>query len=343
MARESKRVRNERRFGRPQRLADVIFSAESKADWMLPDWAIDAPEGQRELFWDTVCKIRHGLLAAQIIMAQNACDLYWKHSRNIWEYESDFPNSSPPFPAFFVESVRPECIVMGDEVTSAAGCPEQWGFFFWVQDHIHGAVDFPVPTDAGGIDSLSLGARWTMQFSLILRTKKSEAPEFLPVLGFLAVAGDGKILRVPTFLVGGSGDQDMRQKVSNLAEALLKPILFSLSFLHCKNVEYVACEPDHQLNRERRKAGLKPFLRYHTIDIEPMKKVLRTEGNSETEGLKRAMHICRGHFATYSEEKPLFGRTAGTFWVPAHVRGSLKEGVVVSDYRVNAPAPVGKH
>jgi hypothetical protein len=70
-----------------------------------------------------------------------------------------------------------------------------------------------------------------------------------------------------------------------------------------------------------------------------MKRILKTEGNIESEGLKRALHICRGHFSTYSEEKPLFGRVAGTFWIPAHTRGQIKEGVVISDYKVSPKEP----
>jgi hypothetical protein len=113
------------------------------------------------------------------------------------------------------------------------------------------------------------------------------------------------------------------------------PAYLTLSFMHCKNVLTSTVEPDRRLYRERERHGLKPFLRYHTIDIEPMKRVLRTEGNIESTGLKRALHICRGHFATYSAERPLFGKVAGTFWIPSHVRGTSDEGVVVSDYRVN--------
>jgi hypothetical protein len=58
------------------------------------------------------------------------------------------------------------------------------------------------------------------------------------------------------------------------------------------------------------------MLKYHTIEIEPMKKVLRHEGRIETEGLKRALHICRGHFAHYPETEPgLFGKgIQGDFW-----------------------------
>lgn len=122
-----------------------------------------------------------------------------------------------------------------------------------------------------------------------------------------------------------------------LFSCLLNVALLAISFMHCKNVTIRPFEPDASLNREREKHGLQPFVRYHTIDIEPMKRVLRTEGQAETVGLKKALHICRGHFATYTEDRPLFGKVAGTFWVPAHVRGSAKEGVVVSDYRVGAP------
>lgn len=112
----------------------------------------------------------------------------------------------------------------------------------------------------------------------------------------------------------------------------------ALSFMNCKNVTIDAQEPDRQINRERRKAGLKPFVRFHTINIEPMRSVLKSEGGIEENGLKRALHICRGHFATYSDR--MFGReleTPVTVWRPAHVRGSAKEGLVISDYRVSGP------
>jgi hypothetical protein len=46
------------------------------------------------------------------------------------------------------------------------------------------------------------------------------------------------------------------------------------------------------------------------------------------------LHICRGHFKTFTEEARLFGKYTGTYWWPAHVRGSVDEGVVEKDYRV---------
>jgi hypothetical protein len=76
-----------------------------------------------------------------------------------------------------------------------------------------------------------------------------------------------------------------------------------------------------------------PEIRYHVLDINPMKEVLRTEGNIDANGLKKALHICRGHFAHY--ENGLFGRgEACTVWKPSHVRGSVEHGIVDKDYRI---------
>ena len=83
--------------------------------------------------------------------------------------------------------------------------------------------------------------------------------------------------------------KDRREGTTRYSLQLLYPALLALAFLGCKNVARAECQPDKQVNRERRKAGLRPFVRYHTINIEPMKRVLKTEGNVETEGLKRAL------------------------------------------------------
>ncbi|MCA0455678.1 MAG: hypothetical protein LCI00_17005 [Chloroflexi bacterium] len=42
----------------------------------------------------------------------------------------------------------------------------------------------------------------------------------------------------------------------------------------------------------------------------------------------------RGNFATYTDDKPLFGKYTGTFWRPATAVGEVKNGVVIKDYEV---------
>lgn len=122
--------------------------------------------------------------------------------------------------------------------------------------------------------------------------------------------------------------------IEELSYSIAVVVFMAISFLHCKNVAKcdVTAEvgpPAKWLRRQKC-----PEIKCYTLDIGPMKQVLRTEGGIETNGLKKALHICRGHFAHYTDENPLFGRITGTFWKPQHVRGSKEFGEVKKDYRV---------
>ena len=122
--------------------------------------------------------------------------------------------------------------------------------------------------------------------------------------------------------------------MAGLGNTLLMPMWLALSFLHCKNVTLMKEDPCH--SRKPAKAGdTCQRLHYHILNIKPMQEVLRREGQSQTSGLKHALHICRGHFKDY-QQKGLFGKYQGMFWWESHIRGSSKEGVVVKDYAVHA-------
>lgn len=56
-------------------------------------------------------------------------------------------------------------------------------------------------------------------------------------------------------------------------------------------------------------------------------------GWSELGEMTRA-HLVRGHFATFTEDAPAFGKPwgVGRFWIPPHVRGDETKGVVEKDY-----------
>lgn len=111
----------------------------------------------------------------------------------------------------------------------------------------------------------------------------------------------------------------------------IAPVNVAISFMHCKNVHLI----DEPLTRQRRrKLERKGGIRYKVLDIEPFKKQVRRETQPGESQLQRALHICRGHFATYTDEKPLFGKVTGTFWKPMHVRGNKSQGQVVKDYNI---------
>lgn len=132
-------------------------------------------------------------------------------------------------------------------------------------------------------------------------------------------------------------------EICSVARGLYGPVFLALSFLHCKNVivtDQSGIYPSRQARREAQRRNDPPLVTYKTLQIEPMKKVLATEGGIATNGMKKALHICRGHFAEYGDEYgkgKLFGKYEGRFWMPAHVRGSAESGEVIKDYNVKAP------
>ncbi len=180
------------------------------------------------------------------------------------------------------------------------------------------------------------GVRWLVRALLFTEVDRGRVIGPLAEWQYLLDAQGnptGKPLRL---VVGQDGDRDDVERVVQDVDPLTFAPLLTLSFLHCKNVELVEHVPPAKLARAHaRRKGREPA-RYYTLQIDPMRKVLKDEGGAEHHGLKRALHICRGHFATYTEERPLFGKRAGTFWIPAHVRGSADAGLVGKEYRVLA-------
>ena len=122
--------------------------------------------------------------------------------------------------------------------------------------------------------------------------------------------------------------------------------LLAICFAHCKGTEIEEHPPSRQVRRaaERKK---EPTFSFYTIDVRPTARVLREERTTASrppadaeQGIARALHICRGHFAHYTAEHPLFGKYTGTFYRPMHLRGSVENGVVVKDYLIH-PVPDG--
>jgi hypothetical protein len=108
----------------------------------------------------------------------------------------------------------------------------------------------------------------------------------------------------------------------------------ALSFLHCKNVIMNTIEPPSALNLSRLKEQKLPLLKYHILDIKPMKTIIAKEGNIEKNGLRKALHFCRGHFKDFSQGDGLFGKYKGLYWWESQVRGNIDRGVVEKDYRI---------
>lgn len=83
-------------------------------------------------------------------------------------------------------------------------------------------------------------------------------------------------------------------------------------------------------------------MRYHVLDIKPIRRLIDSYRRGDRGDLRRALHICRGHFKTFSPDAPLLGRAVGTFWWGPQIRGSREEGIVLKDYRVLATSEIGR-
>jgi hypothetical protein len=145
--------------------------------------------------------------------------------------------------------------------------------------------------------------------------------------------------------LGGTTDVQTRETErilrviqANTSSTLFFPAFLAVAFMHCKNVTMKTERPPKKLNHSRVKKGRRALITYRMLEIEPMKKVLRSEGNAEETGIKQALHITRGHFKDYrNSEKGLFGRYKGLWWWDQHVAGKAEHGTVVKDYVELAP------
>lgn len=333
MPKLGKRKRDERRLGKPVRLADIAL-ARDVAGWTVSPWIIHS--GNRDVWqmaWESIARVRRTIAGCSVIVADNVGTYFYEHPQQYWTYREDFPNSAPPFSSFFIELGRPGRLVLEDgDGPPGDWMPDRWGFLFSAVDA--GSVPYISVLPSGEmVHREVVGARWYLKVELI--TAVGLKPDYPGFLKWFPVGEHGEILEdPPSGLLGPHLPSEDRKEIGDTLACLFPPALLALSFLNCKNTTLRPVEPDPEINRERRAAHLAPFVRYHTIDIEPMRRVLGTEGRVGEVGLRRALHLVRGHFATYTPDRPLFGKVAGTFWVPSHVRGSAERGAVISDYRI---------
>ena len=277
---------------------------------------------------------RELLRRAPVFIIDNVAEFYGRSEQQDWG-PKDFPNCAPPFPMFFMEwnvtDLRlPDRLVPAVEQSSL-----QDGFLFWSTspavwlNTIQVGQWVKCQDTIGRIVTVLEGHpdAWVLSGSFWMANRNNGVPGWVGALITALVDHSGEL--VEQWALGYMDPDTLKDVQSQLRIPLL-----ALSFLHCKNVVVhdateSAGPPAKWLRRQRQ-----PTLRYHVLDIDPMRKVLRTEGQSETTGLKRALHICRGHFARYTPEAPLFGKHVGTFWHPSHVRGTAEAGQVEKDYRV---------
>lgn len=284
--------------------------------------------------------------------------LFAETEQEHWHMREDFPNVAPPFQNMWFETMGPSTVTSNDPVLGdtygavlhmyGRSLSEQsWGVL-WTSIE---AANIPPEIQhklAGEVlwrdeqtRAREVGAKWIVTCSLALREHGRVL--FPTAVHRFLVGPDGRaiddgIVYVPESIIqhyfGQYGEsEDVRRSAIDAMSAYFFPVYLAVSFCHCKNVVRTENLPSRQERRASEKAD-REFTKYYTLGINPMRTIIQREGDVANNGLKRALHIVRGHWRTYTPEHPLFGKYSGTWWWEDNIRGNAEEGVNIKNYDV---------
>jgi hypothetical protein len=266
---------------------------------------------------------------AEIINIQNVAEYFYEVSdQENWSVTEDFPNLAPPFPAFWMEYNFPEVSRSGERIIPMPIRGMRVGLLFLSKE---------APENKHSV-------KWATVITLFIQWQNQIKR---PCQWSMFMNAEGKVVSneegVPQFWAHFPPARRSETQEGLVQEAGanltgLWPGLMAVTFLHCKNVSLDSHAPATREPGQRRNRHA-TNVRFHTLSIEPLKKILRSEGGAQETGGKHALHICRGHFKDFSKGKGLFGKYKDIFWWDSQVRGCADEGVVLKDYWINQPKP----
>jgi hypothetical protein len=133
-------------------------------------------------------------------------------------------------------------------------------------------------------------------------------------------------------VLGEDTDFDSRMQVRAANTKMSWIVLYSLSLMNCKNIVISQTNVDrHSTHRNRtmRKGIIYKVLKVKSSSVKNHRTVLREFSLDHN-----AIHMCRGHFKTFTTEKPLLGKHTGTYWWAPHMRGKNRNAEVKKTYLI---------
>lgn len=274
---------------------------------------------------------------------------YKAKSKVDWRLADDFPCMAPPWPDTWMEYSFPrEVNELGEMKTVDHPPSTRWGMYFKAVDLHDADQDLEEIVWSINLNSeLFLqeyeDSRWFCYQEISYSTRNRHhhygaVSLLLDEVGQIVTDFRGKPVAevaATEWLLGYLNEKKARVNIQRASQ----PFYFATSLLHCNNVDTYNDEVPDAVRKKRRKTGKNPGKTFKCLDVDPMKNQSKRESGEGESDAERALHICRGHFKTYTEDNPLFGQHTGTYWWPMHVRGSKEQGEVEKSYRVNEPDP----
>ncbi len=304
--------------------------------------------------------MKDGIDGVTVLSCNNVGIYYWQEcDKEIWTLR-DFPNVAPPFERFWLDFTAPS-FVNSEEYGIIPWNEESashWGFDCWGFDLRQEETRTYYLSTYDGFENPLYPymdtARWAMDMYMYWRFQgRIRQPWLWRTLvddqGKFVCNKDGKevLLNAPTndetdFALEQLAQVMPYEKAFENMQRFVLPYwhtaALAISFLHCKNVVLEEVKPPRKVvhNKSQKRRGVKPYLPvpYKVLVIEPMKRILKSEGQSEQVGAKKSLHICIGHFKHYENGRGLFGKHKGTYWFPQQIRGSKGKGITTKDYEI---------
>jgi hypothetical protein len=296
-------------------------------------------------------EVRQFLTDAQIIVADDVTEYYFAlNDKEYWDV-ADFPNVAPPFKKFWMETRHPSKIVSSEygslpwKSTDDAHRPKQWGALF---QSLPPEALAQHPSGTYTLEDCK-SVKWVVKITLIVQRENGLHPVWEWMMPITAdgliwtrydvplhekVSGFSYTLN-PTLerSISEPGGVEMYRGYRAMYHAFIHPFLLAISFMHCKNVEISTVHPPPKLRAKQARRGI-ALHSYRVINVGPIKRMLAAARLPSDSDITVAVHRCRGHFKTYTAERPLLGRAVGTFFWEDHVRGSKSRGEVTKEYAV---------
>lgn len=232
----------------------------------------------------------------------------------------DFPNIAPPFSEFWIEYKVPKTVMFGHprRPTPLDFGGQRVGFFWYTEPRLDGRSGWQ-------LISLMFAEHegWAAGPLFSVRLDADPEGRLVDFTGNPVVEGRS-----------ATGDSQLTGEEAEMF-TLHYPAVLAICFMHCNNVRLVDNRTkEAHARKHQRLYGRAPIV-YKTLDIAPMRKIIRSEGGPHC-GLRQALHIMRGHFKRF-EERPLFGKHKGMWWWSSQLRGALERGYVKKTYEVHPP------
>jgi len=184
--------------------------------------------------------------------------------------------------------------------------------------------------------------RWAVYFGLYCSEWRdiphfADAVVYLDHDGFITLPIDPHFELTISPFYERAFDANTAEYQRNLTSTFITTVItamWTFGFMNIKNVKQEAVEPSRGDSKRHEKHYGLPLTRYHVLRINALgSRAPAGEPQSGTHA-PQGLHIRRGHFRTYTEAAPLFGKHVGTYWIDQYTAGKKSDRKIDKDYEV---------